>query len=137
MNRILSLDVGEKRIGMAISDLMGWTAQPLYTLHRTALKKDINEILSVISKNKVNKIIAGLPKNMDGTLGYQGKLTQKFIAELLLSTDIPFEWVDERMTTLLARQMMKQSEVKKKNKKSIVDTVAATLILETYLTSHR
>ncbi len=137
MNRILSLDVGEKRIGMAISDLMGWTAQPLYTLHRTALKKDINEILSVISKNKVNKIIAGLPKNMDGTLGYQGKLTQKFIAELLLSTDIPFEWVDERMTTLLARQMMKQSEVKKKNKKNIVDTVAATLILETYLTSHR
>ncbi len=137
MNRILSLDVGEKRIGMAISDLMGWTAQPLYTLHRTALKNDINEILSVISKNKVNKIIAGLPKNMDGTLGYQGKLTQKFIAELLLSTDIPFEWVDERMTTLLARQMMKQSEVKKKNKKNIVDTVAATLILETYLTSHR
>lgn len=137
MNRILSLDVGEKRIGMAISDLMGWTAQPLYTLHRTALKKDINEILSVISKNKVNKIIAGLPKNMDGTLGYQGKLTQKFIAELLLSTDIPFEWVDERMTTLLARQMMKQSEVKKKNKKNIVDTVAATLILETYLTNHR
>lgn len=137
MNRILSLDVGEKRIGMAISDLMGWTAQPLYTLHRTALKKDINEILSVISKNKVNKIIAGFPKNMDGTLGYQGKLTQKFIAELLLSTDIPFEWVDERMTTLLARQMMKQSEVKKKNKKNIVDTVAATLILETYLTSHR
>lgn len=137
MNRILSLDIGEKRIGMAISDLMGWTAQPLYTLHRTALKKDINEILSVISKNKVNKIIAGLPKNMDGTLGYQGKLTQKFIAELLLSTDIPFEWVDERMTTLLARQMMKQSEVKKKNKKNIVDTVAATLILETYLTSHR
>lgn len=133
--RIMALDIGDKRIGMAISDLMGWTAQPLHTLHRKATEEDIEEILKVVREYSPKVIVAGLPKNMDGTEGFQSEKTIRFM-ELLqkkLPDGIMIDYQDERLSTKSARQAMLQAGTKKKQKKGMVDTIAAVFILETYL----
>ncbi len=134
-NRIMALDVGDKRIGLAISDLMGWTAQPLYTLHRTCEQEDLQKIKKTVLEYKPKVIVIGLPKNMDGSIGFQGDKTMEFAEKLknILSEDIPIVFQDERLTTKSARNVMNMAGTKKKNKKNMVDTIAAVFILETYL----
>lgn len=133
--RIMALDIGEKRIGMAISDLMGWTAQPLHTLHRKALEEDIEEILKVVKEYSPVVIVAGLPKNMDGTEGFQSEKTIRFMESLQqkLPEGIMIDYQDERLSTKSAKQAMLRAGTKKKQKKGMVDTIAAVFILETYL----
>ncbi len=131
----MALDVGDKRIGLAISDLMGWTAQPLYTLHRTCEQEDLQKIKKTVLEYKPKVIVIGLPKNMDGSIGFQGDKTMEFAEKLknILSEDIPIVFQDERLTTKSARNVMNMAGTKKKNKKNMVDTIAAVFILETYL----
>ncbi|MGB5823394.1 MAG: Holliday junction resolvase RuvX [Proteocatella sp.] len=131
----MALDVGNKRIGVALSDELQILAQPLYTIHRKGLDKDLEEIANIIDENKVCEIVVGLPKNMDGTIGFQGEKTQKFTDYLKEKVHIPVVMWDERLTTLSARKIMIENNVKQKNKKNLVDTVAAVVILETYLNS--
>lgn len=133
--RTLALDVGDRRIGMAISDLMGWTAQPLYTIHRTQEEEDLQNIVEVIKQHDVGTIVCGLPKNMDGTIGFQGEKTAQFMQELqkLISPEIKVVFQDERLSSKSAKQVMHASGTKKKNKKNVIDTIAAVFILETYL----
>ena len=133
--RILALDVGDRRIGMAMSDLLGWTAQPLYTIHRTKDEEDLGKIVEVIKQYDIGTIVCGLPKNMDSTVGFQGEKTMQFVEQLqqLIPPEIKVVFQDERLSTKLAKQVMHTSGVKKKNKKNMIDTIAAVFILETYL----
>lgn len=129
----MALDVGNKRIGVALSDELQILAQPLYTIHRKGIERDIEEIVKIINNNNVEEVIVGLPKNMDGTTGFQGEKTIKFAEVLRQSTDRPLIMWDERMTTISARRIMIENDVKQKDKKNLVDTIAAVVILETYL----
>lgn len=129
----MALDVGNKRIGVALSDELQILAQPLYTIHRKGIERDIEEIVKIINDNDVEEVIVGLPKNMDGTTGFQGEKTIKFAEILKQSTDRPVIMWDERMTTISARRIMIENDVKQKDKKNLVDTIAAVVILETYL----
>ena len=131
--KIMALDVGNKRIGVALSDELQILAQPLYTIHRKGIERDIEEIVKIINDNNVEEVIVGLPKNMDGTTGFQGEKTIKFAEILRQSTDRPLIMWDERMTTISARRIMIENDVKQKDKKNLVDTIAAVVILETYL----
>ena len=129
----MALDVGNKRIGVALSDELQILAQPLYTIHRKGIERAIEEIVKIINDNNVEEVIVGLPKNMDGTTGFQGEKTIKFAEVLRQSTDRPLIMWDERMTTISARRIMIENDVKQKDKKNLVDTIAAVVILETYL----
>ena len=129
----MALDVGNKRIGVALSDELQILAQPLYTIHRKGIERDIEEIVKIINDNNVEEVIVGLPKNMDGTTGFQGEKTIKFADMLIQNTDRPVIMWDERMTTISARRIMIENDVKQKDKKNLVDTIAAVVILETYL----
>ena len=129
----MALDVGNKRIRVALSDELQILAQPLYTIHRKGIERDIEEIVKIINDNNVEEVIVGLPKNMDGTTGFQGEKTIKFAEILRQSTDRPLIMWDERMTTISARRIMIENDVKQKDKKNLVDTIAAVVILETYL----
>ena len=133
--RILALDVGDRRIGMAMSDLLGWTAQPLYTIHRTKDEEDLGKIVEVIKQYDIGTIVCGLPKNMDSTVGFQGEKTMQFVEQLqqLIPPEIKVVFQDERLSTKSAKQVMHTSGVKKKNKKNMIDTIAAVFILEKYL----
>ena len=112
--KIMALDVGNKRIGVALSDELQILAQPLYTIHRKGIERDIEEIVKIINDNNVEEVIVGLPKNMDGTTGFQGEKTIKFAEVLRQSTDRPLIMWDERMTTISARRIMIENDVKQK-----------------------
>ena len=90
--RIMGLDIGDKTIGVAVSDLMGLTAQGVTTIKRVGKKKDIEAIKQIIAEKQVNKIVSGLPKNMNGTVGPQGEKVQKFCELLKEETNLPIEF---------------------------------------------
>lgn len=136
--RIMALDVGERRIGIALSDALGITAQPLMTYNRAKnnRKEDIQGLWELIKKHEVEKLVVGLPKNMNNTLGFKAEEVQNFIKALVAVEDIPVEWVDERLTTVSAERTLLEADVSRKKRKAVIDKMAAVLILQTYLESH-
>ncbi|WP_042272118.1 Holliday junction resolvase RuvX [[Clostridium] dakarense] len=135
--RIMGLDVGDKTIGVAVSDLMGLTAQGVKTVKRVGKKKDIEELKAIIKERQVNKIVSGLPKNMNGTLGPQGEKVIKFCELLEEETGIKIEYWDERLSTVAAERTLIQGNVRRENRKSVIDMVAAVIILQGYLDRQR
>ncbi len=135
--RIMGLDIGDKTIGVAVSDLMGLTAQGVKTIKRVGKKKDIEELKAIIKERQVNKIVSGLPKNMNGTLGPQGEKVIKFCELLEQETGIKIEYWDERLSTVAAERTLIQGNVRRENRKSVIDMVAATIILQGYLDRQR
>ena len=133
--RLLALDIGDKRIGIAISDPLRITAQGLPTLSRRSKKHDTNRILDIVLKNDVVSIIYGLPKNMDGTLGYQAEKTETFIKYLKSRIDCTFIPWDERLTSFSAHIALKESGMSRKKRSEKVDMLSAILILQNYLDS--
>lgn len=131
--RILGLDIGEKRIGVAISDELGLTAQGLFTLQRTDLKEDIKELADVIKNRSVEKIVAGLPRNMNGTYGPQAGKVREFMDCLQDGIDIEVIYQDERLTTAAARRTLLEGDVSRQKRKKVVDKIAAVMILQNYL----
>ena len=131
--RIMGLDIGDKTIGVAVSDIMGITAQGVKTIRRESKKKDIEELKNIIKERQVNKIVSGLPKNMNGTLGPQGEKVIKFCDLIKEETGLEIDFWDERLTTVAAHKTMNFLEINKHKKKNIVDTISAVYILETYL----
>ena len=131
--RLLALDIGDKRIGMAISDPLGITAQGLPTLSRRGKKYDIKYIIDVIAQYHVIKIVYGLPKNMNGSLGSQAEKTEYFIKQLKSRTDCLFIPWDERLTTRSAHNALKESGMSRKKRSQKVDMLSALLILQNYL----
>lgn len=137
MSRILALDIGDQRIGVAVSDALGWTAQPVKTIQRIGKKKDAEAIEQLIRELGVSDLVVGLPKNMNGTVGPQGEKTMEFAEYLHRRTKLPLHYQDERLTTVSAEAILIEGNVRREDRKKYVDTVAATFILQTFLDSGR
>ena len=135
--RIMGLDVGDKTIGVSVSDLMGLTAQGVKTIKRIGKKKDIEALKEIIKEREVNKIVSGLPKNMNGTLGPQGEKVMKFCQLVEEEPGIKVEYWDERLSTVAAERTLIQGNVRRENRKSVIDMVAAVIILQGYLDRQR
>ena len=135
--RIMGLDIGDKTIGVAVSDPLGWTAQGVTTIKRVGKKKDIEAIKQIIAEKQVNKIVSGLPKNMNGTLGPQGEKVIKFCELLEEETGIKIEYWDERLSTVAAERSLIEGNVRRENRKKVIDMLAAVIILQGYLDSKR
>ena len=131
--RIMGLDIGDKTIGVAVSDLMGMTAQGIKTIKRTSKKNDIEEIKQIIKQKQVNLIVSGLPKNMNGTVGPQGEKVQKLCELIKEETGLEIEFWDERLTTVAAEKTLITADVSRKKRKNVIDMMAAVLILQGYL----
>lgn len=123
--------MGDSRIGVALSDPLGIMASPLTILSRTDEEADIEAIIDIARQKEVGRIIIGLPLSMDGSLGQQAKKVKAFAAELSCQIDIPVEFKDERLSTVLAKRIVRN--VRKTNRETRYDAAAAALILQSYL----
>lgn len=133
--RILGLDVGDKTIGVAVSDLLGITAQGVTTINRRNNEYDINELMKICKEFNVTNIVCGLPKNMNGTIGEQGEKVLEFSKLIEREIKLPIKLWDERLTTAAAQKAMLEANMSRAKRKKIVDKVAATYILQGYLDS--
>ncbi|MBX9685991.1 MAG: Holliday junction resolvase RuvX [Candidatus Obscuribacterales bacterium] len=131
--RCLGLDVGDKRIGIAISDQLGLTAAGLETLHRTNGQNDARLIAEIAKRHGAVEIIVGLPANMDGTLGEQAAKVQSFGKKLARATGLPIIYEDERLSTFTAIHTLTVLGVKTGHNRDLVDMQAAAVILQKYL----
>lgn len=133
--RVLGLDVGNNTIGVAISDPLGFTAQGIKTIRRKDIHHDLEELRSLSAEYQVEKIIVGLPKNMNGTVGPQGEKVLEFIKTLEQSLGIPVQTWDERLSTVSAEKVLIQGDVRRSKRKKVIDKMAAVFILQNYLDS--
>ncbi|MCM1289239.1 MAG: Holliday junction resolvase RuvX [Corallococcus sp.] len=138
MGRVMALDVGDVRIGVAVSDLTGIIANPLETYTRKGiLSEDAKYIADLAKNNDVELFVSGLPLGLDGKENDQTEKTRLFVEELLKCSDIPVKYMDERFTTLSAERVLIQGNVRREKRKKVIDKVAATIILQNYLDSKR
>ena len=128
--RSLGLDIGDRWIGVAMSDPQGILASPHTIIRRTDESSGINAILAIIDQNQVGAVVVGLPLSLKGSIGSQAEKVQGFVQELSAHTKIPIEYRDERLTTVEAQRLMRMT---KKGRKDRDDAVAAALILQEYL----
>lgn len=133
--RILALDVGEKRIGVALSDELGITAQGQPTIQVKSADDAITHVKSLLSKYNISRIIIGFPKNMNGTLGPKSEEISRFADILQAQTDITITLWDERLTTRMAEQSMLEGDLSRAKRKRRIDMISAQLILQSYLDS--
>ena len=127
------MDVGDKRIGMAVSDALGWTAQGIDTLVRRSNQYDKEFVKNILEQYQPQKIVVGLPKNMNGSLGPQGEKVKAFADKLQDYYNGEIVFWDERLTTVSAHKAMIEADMSRKKRKQRVDQVAAVLILQSYL----
>lgn len=135
MERILGLDVGDKTIGVAVSDLLQFTAQGLTTIKRTSNKEDYNAIEALINEYDPKQIVVGLPKNMNNTIGPQGEKTIKFAEKIKNKFKVEIIYIDERLSTKSAERILIEGDVRRENRKKFIDKVAAQVILQQHLDS--
>ncbi|WP_311481510.1 Holliday junction resolvase RuvX [uncultured Anaerococcus sp.] len=133
MARIMGIDVGDKTIGVAISDTMFITAQPYETIKRSKAKFDIDRIEEIVNQNDISIIVVGLPKNMNNTIGPQSMKVISFVdlIKKRLNTEIVYE--DERLTTVQSESVLIDMNVRRENRKKHIDKIAASFILQSYL----
>lgn len=135
--RIMSLDFGDKRIGVALSDPMGLTAQGLDVLQRgKSLNEDLMRIKDLAEKNEVETVVIGLPRNMDGSMGPQAEKVKKFAQKLAGLLGVQVKFWDERLTTTAAEKLLIQADVSRVRRRKVIDKMAASLILQGYLDFH-
>lgn len=132
-SRKMGLDVGTKTIGIAVSDPLGITAQPVTTIHRRDMARDLAELRELVAVYEVSCLVVGYPRNMNGTIGEQARFVDRFLEALRADIHLPIELVDERLTTRQANQAMLMLNVKAHRRKAIIDQQAAVLILQTYM----
>jgi putative Holliday junction resolvase len=137
VGRILALDLGKKRIGLAISDELGITAQGLETVERRGRRDDIEDLRKLISLRGVTKIVVGDPLHMNGDSSRQGDYTREFAGELERKTGLPVEFRDERWTSREAERTLRGSGVANGKRKATIDRLSAVLLLQSYLDSAR
>lgn len=134
--RIIGLDYGSKTVGVAICDELGITAQAIETITRkeeNKLRKTLARIEALIEEYNVEKIVLGLPKNMNNTEGERVEACKEFAAMLERRTGLPVIMWDERLSTVSANQVLMESGVRRENRKAVIDKIAATFILQGYL----
>jgi putative Holliday junction resolvase len=139
MTKVLGLDVGTKTIGVAVSDELGWTAQGVETIRRRPNhpEDDYARIKELIKSHNVSKIVIGLPKNMNGTIGPSGEACQNFAKEIERITGLSVILWDERLTTMAAERTLISADVSRKKRKQVIDKLAASIILQGYLDSQQ
>jgi putative holliday junction resolvase len=135
--RILGLDLGERRVGVALSDSLGYTAQPQPTLEVGGDKALLEAIRKIIQDYEVSRIVVGLPLNQDGTMGPRALRVEQLANQMAVATGLPVERIDERFTSIEAQRILKDAPRKVRRDKGNVDRIAATLILQNYLDSQR
>jgi putative holliday junction resolvase len=135
--RVMGLDVGSKTVGIALSDELGWTAQGLKTLKINEEKSEFGfeEIGEIIKEYQVSKVVIGLPKNMNGTIGPRGEASKQFASEIEKRFSLPAVLWDERLTTVAAERILLEADVSRKKRKKVIDKMAAVMILQGYLDS--
>ncbi len=131
--RIMGLDVGDKTIGVAVSDEMGWTAQPLTVIRRQALLKDCAEVARLAGEYEARTAVVGLPRNMDGSKGPQALKTEAFAQALARESGLEIVFWDERLSTQAAERTLIQADMSRAKRKKVVDKIAASIILQGYL----
>jgi putative Holliday junction resolvase len=127
----MGLDIGDSRVGVALSDPLGIMASPLIIINREDEPAAIAKIVDIIREKEVGRVIAGLPLNMDGSRGKQAEKTATFVMELSRHITVPIEYQDERLSTVSARELIKG--VRRTNRHTRYDAAAAALILQSYL----
>ena len=145
MKRKIGLDVGDKTIGIAISDPLGITAQGIMTYERIGIKKDTDKIIELIKEYDCDTVVIGLPLNLNGSDSIQTEKVREFRTKLenkLRSTGgglekIEFQWEDERFTTVIAEGVLIAADVSRENRKKVIDKQAAIIILQSYLDTHK
>ena len=132
--RYLGLDLGSRTLGVAISDPTGLIASS-YTVirHNEEYDRLVNDVKEIVLEKKVEKIVLGLPKNMNNTIGPKGELSYKFKEMLEHSINIPVDLIDERLTTKQATDILISNDTSRKKRKKVIDSMAATIILQSYL----
>ena len=131
--RIMSLDVGSRTIGIACSDALLMTAQGIETIRRTSLEKDFNRSQELIAEYEVHELVVGMPKNMNGTKGERAEKTEEFVEKMKEVIDLPVTYWDERLSTVMAERQLIAADVSRKKRKSVIDKMAAVVILQGYL----
>jgi putative Holliday junction resolvase len=133
--RVLAIDYGTKRIGVALSDELGWTAQPLETLNRRTLDRDIAHIASLVGTYEVRQVLLGFPLQLDGREGPAIEAMREFQSRLEQGVPVPVILWDERLTTKSAEDLLIAADVSRKKRKGVVDRIAASILLQSYLAS--
>jgi len=133
--RILALDFGKRRIGLALSDELGITAQGLETLQRTNIREDIQRLAQLIAEKNVSLILMGNPLHMSGAESRQAEHVRDFASRLGARTGVGIEFWDERLTTVAAQRVLKESGISIQKRAQAVDRLAAVILLESYLDS--
>ena len=137
MLRILAFDIGERRIGVAVSDPLGFTAQGIETYTRSDnLEQDIAHLIKLAESYRPVKLVFGMPRNMDGSYGMQANITREFAEAVLAHWDGDHAFQDERLTTASARRVLLEADMRRDKRKQVIDKVAAVLILQSYLDAH-
>ncbi len=134
--RILGLDVGDVRIGVAVSDGLGLTAQPISTLVRQGTEKDLESIRRLLTEYETEEIVVGLPVNMDGSSGPQAQKTREFADLLVTRLAAKVTFWDERLTSAQANKALLEGGMRRERRKQVIDQIAAVLILQSYLDAH-
>ena len=135
--RILGLDIGSKRIGVAVSDELGLTAQGIETLHRKNLDIDLGRILDLAKEYAVREIVVGMPYNMDGSEGPQAAFVREMMEQLSSRTELPVREWDERLTSAAAERTLLEADMSRAKRRKVIDKLAAVLILQGYLDRER
>lgn len=131
--RYIGLDVGDRTIGVAVSDPLGYTAQGITTVRRKSLEKDFENLKEIFKNYEISEIVVGLPKNMNGTIGPQAEKAMEFGRALEEEFGHKVIFWDERLTTMAAHRAMLEADMSRKKRKGLVDKIAATYILQGYL----
>jgi putative Holliday junction resolvase len=135
--RVMGLDVGDKTVGIAVSDDLGITAQGLPTLRRERLAFDLAHVHGVAQEQGATRVIVGLPLNMDGTEGPRAAVSRKFGDALGKLTGLPIEYWDERLTTAQAERVLLEADVSRRKRRQVIDKLAAQVILQGWLDAQR
>ncbi|WP_284637995.1 Holliday junction resolvase RuvX [Paenibacillus silviterrae] len=133
--RLLGMDYGDKTIGIAVSDELGFTAQGLEVIRRTTEEKDLARIQELVRQYGVTELVVGLPKNMNNTIGPRGEICMAFAQKLQDILQLPVHLWDERLTTVAATRTLLEADVSRKKRKQVIDKMAAGLILQGYMDS--
>jgi putative Holliday junction resolvase len=133
----MGLDLGSKTIGVAVSDELFLTAQPVLTLRRSGLRSDLAGLKQLANEHSVQQIVLGLPLNMDGSEGPMAKAAREFGAAIEAKIGLPVEFWDERLSTAAAERALLEGDVSRKKRREVIDRLAASIILQSWLEAHR
>ncbi len=131
--KILGIDMGERRIGLALSDPLGITAQGMKTIQLKNPAEVCDKLMEVIKEKKVDKLVFGLPMNMNGTLGPQARKVQEFAQKIKNLSELPVDYEDERLSTVSAEQVLLLADQTRVKRKKAIDRLSAVIILQSYL----